>query len=312
VDAAAALCVALSFAAACTRVPREREAQATPAPPLPPDVAALAPVASPSATSPATPGPPAAAERGLQLTGELAAPVRSELVARTTGRVARVFVDEGQPVRKGQTLLALETEYLELEAQRADAEAARAEAAARDAERDFERKAGLLARGSVPQAVHDRSQAAAEQARAGLAAARAAAALARRRVADAVLTSPIDGVVGERRADVGEHLGDGSVAFVLLQTAPLKLRFHVPERYLAAVHRGQPVSAFVDPYPGQAFAGRVTLVGGSVDSATRTFLVEAEFANRDGRLRPGLFARVELALGTPPSARSGGDRAQAR
>jgi membrane fusion protein (multidrug efflux system) len=96
---------------------------------------------------------------------------------------------------------------------------------------------------------------------------------------------------------VGERLGEASVAFVVEQTAPLKLRFRVPERYLATVHAGQGVAATVDPYPAEAFEGRVTLVGGSVDTASRTFLVEAEFPNRDGRLRPGLFARVQLELG---------------
>jgi membrane fusion protein (multidrug efflux system) len=87
------------------------------------------------------------------------------------------------------------------------------------------------------------------------------------------------------------------VAFVVEQTAPLKLRFRVPERYLATVRKGQAVRATVDPYPGTAFEGAVSLVGGSVDPSTRTFLVEAVFENRDGRLRPGLFARVELELG---------------
>ena len=54
------------------------------------------------------------------------------------------------------------------------------------------------------------------------------------------------------------------------------------------------MSATVDPYPNDVFAGKVTTVGGVVDSATRSFFVETEFANRDGKLKPGLFARVEM------------------
>jgi RND family efflux transporter MFP subunit len=141
-----------------------------------------------------------------------------------------------------------------------------------------------------------RSKAGAEQAEAALAAAQAALDLAHQRLADATLVSPVDGVVAARRTDVGERLGEASVAFVVEQTAPLKLRFRVPERYLATVRLGQPVAATVDPYPTQPFDGKVSLVGGSVDPASRTFLVEAEFPNTDGRLRPGLFARVELQL----------------
>ena len=232
----------------------------------------------------------------LALTGELVAPIRSDLVPRTGGRVGRVLVDEGQRVRKGQPLLELETEYAKLDLARAEADLARAEAAARDAGRDFERKKGLATKGSVSQAAYDRSQAGAEQAAAARDPARAAVDTARQRLADAVLTSPVDGVVAARRTDVGERLGEGTVAFVVEQTAPLKLRFRVPERYLAAVKVGQTVNATVDPYPGTEFEGTLSLVGGSMDPATRTFLAEAEFPNRDGRLRPGLFARVALDI----------------
>ncbi|HUL78817.1 MAG TPA: efflux RND transporter periplasmic adaptor subunit [Vicinamibacteria bacterium] len=276
----------------CGRAPRETRSSATP-PPLPADVQSVAAVASPGAGA-APGGDPLTADGRLALTGEFVAPIRSDLVPRTGGRVGRVLVDEGQLVRKGQPLLELETDYLKLDLARAEAELARAESAATDAQRDFERKKGLATKGSVSQAAYDRSQAGAEQATAGRAAARAALDTARQRLADAVLTSPVDGVVATRRTDVGERLTEGTVAFVVEQTAPLKLRFRVPERYLAAVKVGQKVKATVDPYPGTEFVGTLSLVGGSVDAATRTFLAEAEFPNGDRRLRPGLFARVAL------------------
>jgi membrane fusion protein (multidrug efflux system) len=199
-------------------------------------------------------------------------------------------------VRKGQPLLQLETEYLKLDLARAEADLRRAEAAARDAQRDLERKTGLARKGSVAPATFDRSQAGAEQADAARQAARTALDFARQRMADATLVSPVDGVVAQRRTDVGERLTEGTPAFVVEQTAPLKLRFRVPERYLGQARKGLAVRATVDAFPGEAFDGKVSLVGGSVDPQTRTFLVEAEFPNRDRRLRPGQFARVELDL----------------
>jgi membrane fusion protein (multidrug efflux system) len=84
------------------------------------------------------------------------------------------------------------------------------------------------------------------------------------------------------------------VALTIVQTSPLKLRFRVPEKYLASVRVGQPVKASVDPYPNEKFSGRVSVIGGVIDTATRSLLVETEFPNRDGRLKPGLFARVEM------------------
>jgi membrane fusion protein (multidrug efflux system) len=232
----------------------------------------------------------------LQENGELVSPVQSELAAKFPGRVGKVFVDEGARVRRGQPLLELETDYLKIELDRAQAAVARTQAAEDEARRDYERKEGLVAKGSVSQAVYDRTKATLDQAIAGRAEAEAAASLAMQRLEDAVLVSPIDGIVSERRTDVGERLGDSSVAFVLMQISPLKIRFRLPERYLARVQRGQIVRARVEPYPGEVFEGKVTVVVRAVDRETRTFAVEAEIENRDERLRPGLFARVELEI----------------
>lgn len=286
-------------AAASTTAPAE-------APPLPADVQDVAGVARPATPEGATAAPggggaPNEAAPQAQMTsgqvvanGELVSPVNSELAAKNPGRVARVYVDEGARVRRGQTLLTLETEYLNLELKQAEAEVARAKAAAAEAERDFKRKEELLGKESVSRAAYDRSQSSYQSALAAVAAAEAARDLARQRVRDAVLVSPITGVVAERRTNVGERLGDNSVAFVVAQTSPIKLRFRLPERYLGSLREGQAVRATVDPYPGEVFTGRVSQIGGVVDSATRTVMVETELPNSDGRLSPGLFARVEI------------------
>jgi membrane fusion protein, multidrug efflux system len=276
-------------------------AEAGAPPPLPSDVAEVASIAgaapAPGAAGEAVSAPSSAGPGGpVAATGELVAPVRSELAVRNPGRVRQVYVEEGDRVRRGQKLLDLETEYLALDVQRADAGVAQARAAAAEAERDFRRKEELIAKQSVAQAAYDRSRSAWESAQAAVQSAVVERDLARQRLADAALRSPIDGVVAERRADPGERLGENSVALVLVQTAPLKLRFRLPERHLAALRPGQAVRATVDPYPGETFTGQVSTIGRVVDPASRTVMVETEFANRDGRLSPGLFARVEIDL----------------
>lgn len=294
--ALAALSLAALLApAACARKAAETPAAAAKAPaPLPEDVRSVAGALAPAATS--AEAPAAADEKVLQATGEFVPPVRSELVSRVTGRVAKVLVDEGARVAAGQPMLELETEYLKLDVARAEAEAARAAAVLTEAERDFARKKELVGRESVAQAAYERSLAAFEGAKASRLAAQAGLDLARQRLSDAVLRAPLDGVVLERRTDVGERLGEGTIAFVVVQTAPLKLRFRVPERSLGTVAAGAAVRATVDPYPGETFEGKVSVVVPALDPASRTFAVEALFPNRDGRLRPGLFARVSLDL----------------
>jgi membrane fusion protein (multidrug efflux system) len=273
--------------AATTAVP-------SPSPVLPADVREVAEANRAASPAPASSPAGGAADGPLSVSGEFVSPMESAVGARINGRVAQVFADEGQRVRRGQKLLALETEYLDLDVKHAQAELARAQASLSEAEREFARKKELLGKGSVSQAAYDKAQSVFEQAQAARAGAESAVALARQRLADAVVVSPVDGVVVSRRADAGERLGDSTVTFVVAQTAPLKLRFKVPERYLGSIREGSPVHARVDPYPSDVFDGRIAVVGGSVDPATRTFTVEAEFANRDDRLKPGLFARVQL------------------
>lgn len=301
------LAIVLSLGA-CARKEEARVAPAS-APPLPDDVKKVESVASTSVAAPgspaaggSTPGLVADTPMGtgsrIDATGEFVSPVRSELAARLPGRVARIFVDEGTRVTRGQPVLELETEYVKLNLARAGADAQRARAAETEARRDLARKKELIGKSSIPQALFDRSEGTYEQARAARQSADSQVALYRQQLSDSVLRSPINGVVAEKRTDVGQRLGDNTVAMVLVQTSPLKLRFRVPERYLAAVHRGQTVTARVDPYPEERFTGLVTVVGGVIDPATRSMLVETEFPNRDGKLRPGLFARVEMQPGS--------------
>lgn len=296
-----ALAAALMLAAACAADKKadkpadsaSNKAADKPAPALPADVAQLAQPEKPAET-PAPAPAPAASLASLQPTGEFVSPSRSEVSPKEPGRVAAVYADAGSRVGRGQPLLTLETDYFNLEVQRAEADLARAKAAEAETRRDLERKKGLLGNQSIPQATYDRSQSAFDQAQAAVASAEASLALARQHVADAVVRSPFAGVISERRTDVGQRLGEAGVAFVVEQTAPLKLRFSIPERYLGELRTGATVTARVDPYPGETFTGRIKTVGGVIDPQTRTFFAEAEFANADGRLRPGLFARVDL------------------
>ena len=266
----------------------------TAAPELPADVQAIS-TAVTAATETSTTS--SQADPGTySATGEFVSPVRSELSPKLPGRVARMYVDEGSRVRRGQAVLELETDYTRLHLQSANAEVARAKAALDEAARDLERKKGLVAKDSIPKATYDRSQAMYEQAAAAHQSASAQAALLRQQVGDSTLRSPVDGIIAEKRTDVGARLGDGGVAFVVVQLSPLKLRFAVPERYLGRLNAGDRVTATVDPYPNEKFEGTVKTIGGVIDPKTRTMFAEAEFANRDGRLRPGLFARVETKL----------------
>lgn len=239
----------------------------------------------------------------IRATGELVSPRRSDLVARWPGRVEAILALEGETVRRGQPLLRLETDYLRLNVARSEADLERAKAALLEASQELARKEELWNRKSIPQASYDRVVAAHSQAKAAVAAAEAAVQLGRKQIEDAVLTAPIGGVVAERRVEVGERLSDGSIAFVIAELDSLHVRFSLPERHLKEAVAGRGVVVTFDPYPGETFRGNIVLIGQVIDPATRTFAVEARIDNQDRRLRPGLFARVDLsAQVTQPAA----------
>ena len=234
------------------------------------------------------------AANSARYSGEFVSSQKSDLTSRIGGRVREVMVDEGALVEAGATLLELETDYLDLDVKQAEADLARAQAALSEAQRDADRKKELVAKGSVSEAAAQRSISMFEQAKAGVDASTARLGLARTRRGDAVLKAPFRGVIEQRRVNVGERLAEATPAFVVVQLAPLKLRFRVRETDLTLVRKGQGVEAEVDAYPGEKFRGVISVAGGAVDPATRTFLAEARFENRDLRLRPGLFARVRV------------------
>jgi membrane fusion protein (multidrug efflux system) len=81
-----------------------------------------------------------------------------------------------------------------------------------------------------------------------------------------------------------------------VQLDPIKLDFRVPEAALPRIESGQTVRVEVDAFPGERFSGSVYAIDPQLDASGRSLSLRATIANSDGRLRPGLFARVELEL----------------
>ena len=119
--------------------------------------------------------------------------------------------------------------------------------------------------------------------------------LARQALVDTELSAPIDGMIRERRAAVGEFLAAGAPVAMLVKIHPLRLQLAVPERAAADVRIGQDVRVSVDGDP-RAYAGRVVRLSPSIQEQNRTLTLEAEVPNPTGALRPGSFARAEIVI----------------
>jgi RND family efflux transporter MFP subunit len=273
--------------------------------------------------------------RTVIVTGTLAADEEVVAGFKVAGRVSEIAVDLGSPVRKGQVLARLDPTDFRLRVEQAEAALRQvraglglprdgsgesvdpektalvreARAVLEEALLNRERTArlwekNLIARSEVDasQSRHlvaeSRYQAALEEIRNRqelLAERSSGLALARQQLADAVLIAPIDGAVRERRASVGEYLAAGAPVFGLVRIHPLRLRVAVTERDAPSVRVGQAVRVRLEG-DSAVHAGRVVRLSPSIQEQNRTMNVEAEVANRGGRLRPGSFARAEIVV----------------
>jgi len=117
--------------------------------------------------------------------------------------------------------------------------------------------------------------------------------LARQALRDTSLTAPLEGVVRERLANVGQYLAVGSPVVTIVKMHPLRLRVAVPEREAQSVRTGQGVHVLVEG-DETVYQGKVARVSPAIDEASRTLMVEAEVPNPRSVLRPGSFANAEI------------------
>jgi membrane fusion protein (multidrug efflux system) len=212
------------------------------------------------------------------------------------GRVTALLVDEGEAVAAGAVVLEIDTERRQLDLDSARSRLTEAEAQLAEAERQLRRTRELKRSEFASDAQMEQAQTAAAAAKSRAAAARAAAGLAERAMRDSRVAAPFAGRIARRHVSPGEFVNVGQKLFELVALDPIEVEFHLPEIDSARVAVGQVARVHVTPYPGEAFEARVTVVSPTLDPRTRTLRVQAQLPNADGRLRPGLFARIDLGL----------------
>jgi membrane fusion protein (multidrug efflux system) len=194
------------------------------------------------------------------------------------GRVSRINFSEGERIKKGQPLVSLDASVQE-------AEMKEAEAALNLSQRNFGRAEELLKTGAGAVRMRD-------EALGKLEADRARVALMQARLQKMSITAPFDGVLGLREVSLGAYVTPGQDIVNLENIDPIKVEFRVPETSLRIVSEGQKIR--VQAFPGATFAGEVYAIDPRIDAAGRSVAIRARIPNPDGRLRPGLFARVAL------------------
>ncbi len=111
------------------------------------------------------------------------------------------------------------------------------------------------------------------------------------------LRSPYDGVVLEKNVNDGQQVTPDQRLFTIADLRTIWVLADVYEADIASVRIGQPTTMTIAAYPNEQFTGKVSFIYPTISEQTRTLKVRIEFANADFRLRPGMYAQIELAGG---------------
>ncbi len=237
----------------------------------------------------------------IEATGQLLAKEHAKIAAEVGGRITEVLIDEGARVEAGAEVLAIDPERRSLERDSARARVEEARESLREQEREYRRMRDLRASKVASQTQLDQAETDLKLAKSRLLAAEAQLGVVERALRDATVTAPFSGLIARRTVSRGEFVAPGQELFELVSLDPIEVEFRVTEVDSGRVALGQTVGVRVSPFPDETFGATVTFVSPTIDTRTRTLRVKAQLENPEGRLRPGLFARVDLGI----SAREG-------
>lgn len=212
-----------------------------------------------------------------EFTAQLEAKVINNITAQAGGRLKQLLVKVGDRVGAGQAVARMEA-----------TQAAQAQIQLADAKTNFARMDELYKVGGVSKAQWEQAKSAVDQAK--LAYGNAAE--------NTVLRSPISGFVTAKNYDNGDMTSPQLPVVVIQQIAPVKAVIGVSEQYYSYLKKGAAATLSVDALGEETFSGIVTNIFPTLDPVTHTVSTEIEIANKDLKLRPGMYARVHLDFGT--------------
>ena len=216
-------------------------------------------------------------------TGALEAEHEADVVAKASGVLLKLYVEEGQHVKAGELLAQIDPSS-------AANQLAQSQAQLRKAQATYERASKAIKQQLIPKQEYDvdlydmQAQVAATKS-------------AQLQLSWTRITAPISGVISKRMVKQGNLVQVNQAIFHIVDMNPLTATLNVPEREIGTLKAGQPVKLAVDALPGKDFSGTIERIAPVVDAASGTFRVTCLFDNtRAGNevLRPGMFGRIGI------------------
>lgn len=246
----------------------------------------------------------------LSVVGNLIGEATVEVAPKTGGRLTSISVKLGDRVRRGQIIAKVEDREIVEQVNQAEASQRVGEATIRQREADLklaetsvERSRNLFGRQLLPKQTLDDAEARytaavaqVDLARAQLAQSGARLQELRINLSNTNVVSPVDGFVARRNVDPGAWVSQNAGVASIVDISSLRLVANVVEKDLRMVSAGDKAVVEVDAYPGEKFNGKIARVSPILDPATRTAPMEVEIPNPQYRLKPGMYAKVNLEV----------------
>ena len=224
----------------------------------------------------------------VSLPADLRPARRSLLAAEVPGRLEKVSVEEGDSVTQGQVLLVIDRRSLEQSVREA-------EAFFFQRIKQFERASNLFEKQSITQAQMLDALTLKDVAKATLDSAKL-------QLSKSTLTAPWSGHVASRRVELGDYVQPGQAVLEIIEVGRLKVSAPVAAADVPYIEIGAPVLVRIDAFEAEIFEGTIVRTGAELDPKSRTLQVEAELLNPEGRIKPGLPARIEIVRREWPGA----------
>jgi len=223
---------------------------------------------------------------------------------KKAGIIEKIFVKEGDRVKKGQILVQLDNVDARLQLDMSEARVKEAEASLEANRTTLARYQRLFETKVIPQQTYDDLHLKVKLDDARLTLAMAELNLAKQNLLDHQIVSPIEGVVNVKIAALGEHVNVAPKDEILkiVQMDPLEIEFYVPENLAGVIHIGSKIQFSVKAFSEEKFSAVLRFISPTADPNTRNVKMKALVQNPNYRLKPGFFAEVSVRTGENPAA----------
>jgi RND family efflux transporter MFP subunit len=235
--------------------------------------------------------------REIQLPGSVEAKTASMVASEVEGLVVGVVAHEGQAVRKGQPLVELRKDHLELELDAEKAELREAEARLKQANRNMERSKELYDSKVLSREQLDDSRYESDAWQGKVDQLSSDIARLELDISRSTVRAPFSGIVVAERTDLGQWVGKGDPVLELISLYELEVRVEVPERHFRELKPGATARVSFEALPGYDVEGQVASIIPRANPQARTFPVKVKVVNKEGRIGVGMLARVSLPAG---------------